>query len=427
MPQNSLHSRFGDKRTDRANRFVFVICALLAGALLSACQSTRSVNSSDGPVPIVSAQAEIPEHLLMDVGIQVFDRGELPEDEAEDFGISAEVRDAEARFMPIHLKNTMQKTGQWGAVRVVPAGTEGSEVLVRGKIEQSDGEILELQIDAYDATGIRWFGKLYKAEIDAKSYDGTEQGVKDAFQDLYNTIANDLASHKMSLTPQQIENIRRVSELRFAAGLVPDVYGQHIVADADGIYQIQRLPAVDDPMLARVRSIRERDYLLIDTVNGHYDSFYVEMFEPYANWRKFRSEEAAALREVNRQATNRKLIGAAAIIGAIALQVFGNDEVSANTSTLQNAMIVGGALAVKSGFDKGAEAKIHEDALRELGTSFETEVSPFVVEVEGETVELTGSAEAQYQTWRALLHKIHLSETGLTVPAGANSSKPSAE
>jgi len=90
-------------------------------------------------------------------------------------------------------------------------------------------------------------------------------------------------------------------------------------------------------------------------------------------------------------------------------------------------MIVGGALAVKSGFDKGAEAKIHEDALRELGTSFETEVSPFVVEVEGETVELTGSAEAQYQTWRALLHKIHLSETGLTVPAGANSSKPSAE
>jgi hypothetical protein len=54
-------------------------------------------------------------------------------------------------------------------------------------------------------------------------------------------------------------------------------------------------------------------------------------------------------------------------------------------------------------------------------------VSPFVVEVEGESVELTGSAEAQYRTWRVLLEKIYLSETGLTVPAGAEPSKPGAD
>lgn len=427
MPHNSLRLRFGYKRTDRANRGFFAICALLAGALFSGCESTPSRQTSEGPVPIMSAQAEIPEHLLLDVGIEVFDPGELPEAEVEELGIPAEVRDAEARFIPIHLKNTMQKTGQWGAVRVVPAGTEGTEVLVRGRIEQSDGEILEVRIDAYDATGRRWFSKFYKAEIAAHFYNGTEQGVKDAFQDLYNTVANDLARYKIRFTPRQIENIRRISELRFAVDLAPDVFGQHIAADTDGIYQIRRLPAVDDPMLVRVRGIRERDYLLIDTVNGYYDSFYVEMFEPYENWRRFRSEEAAALREVKREATNRKLLGAAAILGAIALQVFGNDNVSANTSTLRNVMVVGGAMAVKSGFDKGAEAQIHEDALRELDTSFEAEVSPFVVEVEGETVELTGSAEAQFQTWRALLQKIYLSETGLTVPAGAKSSKPGAD
>jgi hypothetical protein len=411
----------------RANRGFFAIAALLAGALLSGCQSIPSRETSEGPVPIMSAQAEIPEHLLLDVAIEVFDPGELSEAESEELGIPAEVRDAEARFIPVHLKKTMQRTGQWGAVRVVPAGTEGTEVRVRGRIEQSDGEILEVRIDAYDATGRRWFSKYYKTEIATQFYNGTEQGVKDAFQDLYNTVANDLARYKTRFTPQQIENIRRVSELRFAADLAPDAFGQHVAADKDGIYLIQRLPADDDPMLGRVRGIRDRDYLLIDTVNGHYDSFYVEMFEPYENWRKFRSEEAAALREVKREATNRKLLGAAAILGAIALQVLGNDEVSANTSTLRNAMVVGGAMAVKSGFDKGAEAQIHEDALRELGTSFEAEVSPFVVEVEGESVELTGSAEAQYRTWRVLLEKIYLSETGLTVPAGAEPSKPGAD
>ena len=90
-------------------------------------------------------------------------------------------------------------------------------------------------------------------------------------------------------------------------------------------------------------------------------------------------------------------------------------------------MVIGGVMAVKSGFDKGAEAKIHEDALRELGTSFEAEVSPFVVEVEGETVELTGSAEAQYQSWRALLRKIYFSETGLIVPAASDPLTPRAD
>jgi len=35
-----------------------------------------------------------------------------------------------------------------------------------------------------------------------------------------------------------------------------------------------------------------------------------------------------------------------------------------------------------------------------------------VVEVEGETHELTGSAEVQYTQWRALLKRIYDSETG---------------
>ena len=37
-----------------------------------------------------------------------------------------------------------------------------------------------------------------------------------------------------------------------------------------------------------------------------------------------------------------------------------------------------------------------------------------VVEVEGETHKLTGSAEAQYTQWRALLKRIYISETGFT-------------
>jgi hypothetical protein len=171
---------------------------------------------------------------------------------------------------------------------------------------------------------------------------------------------------------------------------------------------------MDDPMYRRVNAIRDRDFLLIDTLNGHFDNFYHEMQQPYEQWRKTRGEELAAMREIQRQARNRKLMGAAAIVGAIAIEAFGGDSARASTGGLRNVMIVGGAYAIKTGFDKDSETTIHRDAIEELGESFSSETRPLVVEVEGETHELTGSAEVQYGKWRTLLKSIYISETGLT-------------
>ena len=80
-------------------------------------------------------------------------------------------------------------------------------------------------------------------------------------------------------------------------------------------------------------------------------------------------------------------------------------------------MLLGGLMVAKSGFDKDSEKQIHVDAMQELGDSFESEASPMVVEVDDETHQLTGSVETQYAKWRDLLHRIYLSETGLTDPS----------
>ena len=84
--------------------------------------------------------------------------------------------------------------------------------------------------------------------------------------------------------------------------------------------------------------------------------------------------------------------------------------------------VFGGAYAVKSGFDKGAEVKMHSDSLKQLGESFQAEVQPMVVEVEGRTLQLTGTAEEQYREWRRLLKELYENETGLSVPLPAPSS-----
>jgi hypothetical protein len=49
-----------------------------------------------------------------------------------------------------------------------------------------------------------------------------------------------------------------------------------------------------------------------------------------------------------------------------------------------------------------------------------------VVQVQGESMRLTGTAEAQYESWRKLLKEIHETETGFseTVEVGSPARAP---
>ncbi len=384
--------------------------------LLTACSTTHHNVREDTQVQ--RSEVEVAESQLLDVWITIFDAGELPgveeDDDVEDDakGLSIEIREAEARYMPLLLRDTLERTGHWGAVRVVPDGTEGGEVVVHGTILVSDGENLELMITAQDATGSEWFRHTYEAEVELADYERMETTGREVFQALYNTIANDLAQYRLGLTQPEVVNIRRVAGLRFSTDLAPDAFAGFLEENG-GKYTIQRLPAEGDPMVGRINSIRERDFLLVDTLNGHFDNFYAEMQEPYFQWRKTRLEELEAMRELKAQARNRKLMGAAAIVGAIAIEVLGGDSTRVATGGLRDMMIVGGAYAIKTGFDKSSEATIHQEAIEELGESFAAETQPLVVEVEGNMHKLTGSAESQYEQWRGLLKRIYATETGL--------------
>ncbi len=390
----------------------FTTLLLASLLLLSGCSTVGLRQNVDGVVPLDKAVAEIPDDQLLDVWIELFDPGELPRDPDDALGLSMDIRDAEARYVPQHLRNTMETTGYWGGVRVVPQDTEGAEVLVKGRILNSDGLRLSLNIVALDATGTRWFERSYSSEISYLAYQNSRQTRREPFQPIYNRIANDLAQHRSQLQAEDARTIRQTAELRFAADLAPDAFSDYLEEDARQRYEITRLPAGDDPMLGRVQAIRDRDFLLIDTLNGHFDNFYRDMQQPYEDWRRTRSEEAQALEEIRREANTRKLLGFAAIIGAVALEATGNTN-GYTTSVLRDAMLVGGAYAVKSGFDKASETEIHSAAIEELDDSFSAEARPMVVDVEGETHELTGSAEVQYTKWRALLKRIYSAETGL--------------
>ena len=89
----------------------------------------------------------------------------------------------------------------------------------------------------------------------------------------------------------------------------------------------------------------------------------------------------------------------------------------ASTDAARYGGVAGGVAAVVSGYRKREEAKIHTESLKEISGSFQTEAAPLVVDVEGRTLRLTGTAEEQYAEWRRLLHELYREETGLVPTA----------
>ena len=403
-------NRAVDKRMNKVLK-IFILLFFQLG-LLAGCATSGGQRSAKQDEVLQKVSQELAEDQLLDVWIELFEPGELPKDKDDARGLSLDIRKAEAYYIPFYLRGVMEKTGYWGAVRVVPKNTEGAELLVRGTIMSSTGEELRLEVTALDASGREWFRKTYKANVEATDYTSI-QVPSDSFDALYHAIANDLAQFRDTLTDSERTNIRQIAEMRFAIDMVPDAYSGYLGKDDKDRYTLLKLPAEDDPAYQPVRLVRERDFLFVDTLNGHFENFYREMAPPYLEWRKARSAEAASLREIKRKANTQKALGVAAILGAIAIEALGGSDTRASTGTVRDVMVIGGLYSIKTGMDTNAQSTIYQGAIEELGESFSSEAKPMVVEVDGEARELTGTAEAQYEQWRNIMRKIYASETGL--------------
>ena len=380
--------------TTYKNNYAFRYCILFLILILTGCSST-GVKVTE-PEEIEAEVTQLQESNLLDVGILLFEEGEITDKQVKKEGANENIRNAESRFMAYHLKETMQRSNGWGAIRVLPEKSYIADVVVTGTILTSNGEEMILKIHVMDSTGQEWYEKTYKTYADDESYSNAKPG-RDVYQYVYNRVANDIRKHRKKLTDKDLIAIRNTSEIRYAAGISPDPFAGYIESRPNGQSSITRLPANDDPMLERVRKVRDREFLFIDTINEHYSNFYGEMWEPYENWRRYYMIEAEQRRAVERRAKQTKFLAALIMVAGV---------------MRGPGLFTTGALLYKNGMDISDEAEIHNEAIRELGDSLQAEVSPLVVEIEGRTVELTGSIEEQYQKWRELLREIYINETG---------------
>lgn len=376
---------------------------------------------------LVVATTSVEEAMLLDVGIVEFD-AQIPEgNRPEKSGIYDDIRLAEAKYMPYHLKTTMQGAGHWGAVRVIPSEDAFTDVIVSGAIERSDGEYIEIEFSVSDASGLHWFTRSYETQTGLTSYSKRRDRRRDPYQKVFNDFANDLQQYVAVMPPQQLQRIRQISELKFFRDMSSVAYSDYLASDKDGILSVVRLPAENDPSVMRMRQIRERDRLVVDTLNEHYANFYYGIAIPYRNWRKNSRAETVKFRQEKRSAKIQALVGVVVLAGSTQINT---NSSSRNTNNINRALqyqgITRGMNTVFGAMKRNRDAGLHLDAIAELSESFGNEAAPMVVNVEGQERRLTGTAEAQFESWRQLLREIYEAETGFSqaVEVGAPARAP---
>lgn len=334
-------------------------------------------------IPALAQAADTPR---LNVSIAAFDPG-VPVDQSlhRDLEIFPRIRKIEAMFLPFVLRQTLVATGEWGAVRVVPEPEPAAELLITGRVGRSDGETLELVVRAVDASGHTWFDRAFTGTVTDNYAPRGEEGTgAPSYQPLYDEIAAELRMARGRLDARTLANISEISLLRYGNELAPSAFGDYLAEGGDGAITLRRLPAVNDPMLERIRLIRETEYVITDAIDAKFREFHAEIGKVYDVWRRYRRQIVTyQQREASRAVENRY------------------DAPRGSYEAYQNV------------YDNYKRDRLAGQEQDRLAVAFNNEVGPRVLAMETRIEELDGWVDAKYAEWHRLLEELFEAETAM--------------
>jgi len=172
----------------------------------------------------------------------------------------------------------------------------------------------------------------------------------------------------------------------FAADLAPESFSDNIRRNEEGLYEVISLPAANDPMLIRVRDMRTRHHLFIDTVDEYYQALYQDMHQSYLIWRRHSFDQI----QEEKMASSRD-----------------RAQLSSTSSS--------GFTALRQRYDRFRWSKIYEQEFRELASGFNREAAPAILQLNEQVHGLTGTMDEQYIQWRRILRQLFALEMGDTL------------
>jgi hypothetical protein len=358
--------------------------------------------------PIRTPASPIPPEALLDIGIPPLNDGLALTD--EDDTVFPEVRIAETIYFANQLAKTMEKSGAWGAIRVVPNTDVVMDLYITGTILQSDGETLDLEVRVHDTSGRQWLKERHRQVAGKYTYDRRLKTMADPFQNLFTAIANHVLRIREDKGNEEARRLRQISEIRFAREFSPAAFGGYISEDKNGILSLERLPAENDSMLERIAMIRDRDYLYVDTMQDYYDAFSRQMHLPYQDYRRASYDSVVKARQLRKRGNRQLIAGMAGIVAGVYGRFTSGTLMQFDGST---AAAAAGGYALKQGLQTKQRAAEQTERVAEMGASLESVIAPQVIALEDRTVTLTGSVATQYEQWREMLHRLYEQERSI--------------
>ena len=332
--------------------------------------------------PLVAATSD---GTALNVTIPVFDPG-IPADPSvfRDLQVFPRIRQIEAKLMPFLLRETLVESKQWGAVRVVTKPDASAELQLFGTIVRSDGDWLNLRIRAVDATGNTWFDKIFSSQADAGSVTRQRDTGTPEFKAIYSEIAIELAASRDRMGDTAVSTIKGTSLIRYASELAPTAFSGYLEQNDDGTLRLLRLPARGDPMLIRIETIRNTEFMITDTVDAKFREFNADLARTYRVWREYR----------------RKIGDYEA--GNVTFAEARPDDAER-----------GSWESIRHLYDSYKHDRITVQEQDRLAVAFNTEVVVTVEAMEARVEELNGWVEQGSLEWRSLLEELYELETSM--------------
>ena len=273
-------------------------CATTSGGTTSTPDAGPVLSSDYGNTGTVSVNGNLPK---IDVAVPVFDPN-LPKDPDtwEKQGIFTELRRAESNRFALKMKSALEDTHAFGAVRVVPNSTATGDLYVVGKIIQSNGEYVKINITVVDISGKQWFTKDFTHRATEGFHKNIRNKGKDAYDPVFEKAAAYIVKKLNKRKSEELKRLQLISEIRFGSSLSEETFSRYLKAEG-GRVDLAAIPADNDPALQRIKPIRVRDQLFIDRMQTHYTDFDQKMDDSYLVWQQQSLVEVKAARKAKKR------------------------------------------------------------------------------------------------------------------------------
>ncbi len=402
---------------------VFTFSTLLT---LAGCQSTQTNVNSVGPSmngPIGGQGLGNKErtynytsNIYLNVAVPVFDPGfptdkygNIDDEELVENDIWPQVRRLEANRFAINTKKALSKTKAFGSINVTPSANVSADVYILGKINYSDTETVKLGIRVMDATNSIWGEENFEYQVGEGFYRDALRKGENPYEPIFEAIADYVYNLLMKQSETAKTTIKTVSDLRYASMYSPENFSKYLRESRrsrkrPATIGLNGAPSENDAMYQRLQAIKAKDDQFIDDLQEGYEAFYATTHDAYRTYQEETLPVAIEIRRKKEERTRAQIGAGALAIAAILLNKNSNSTLGeVGTAAAAIGAVYSLSEAIKSNKQLGTQRAL----LDEMGQNLDIKVTPQVVELNDQTIELTGTASEQYSQLRQKLKEIY--------------------